>query len=56
MQIVRLEFQLDGQEPQQCLRWGNAMGALVGSGPGNMMAAVSREAVARVLATGAVAS
>jgi len=47
---------LDGQEPQECLRWGNAMGALVGSGPGNMMAAVSREAVEHVLATGAVAS
>jgi len=45
---------LDGREPAECLRWGNAMGALVGSGPGNMMAAVSREAVAGVLRTGRV--
>jgi sugar/nucleoside kinase (ribokinase family) len=45
---------LNGGEPAECLRWGNAMGALVGSGPGNMMAAVSRAAVEGVLRTGRV--
>ena len=47
---------LAGEGPQECLRWGNAAGAIVASAPGNAADKVSREAVLAVLASGAVLS
>ncbi len=43
-----------GLEPDECLAWGNACGALVASAAGNAADRVSAEAVRQVIATGKV--